>query len=250
MASTLTGTVALVTGASSGIGAATARRLAAHGAAVALVARRKDRLQDVADEIGTALVVEADITDRAQAEHAVRQTVEHFGRLDILVNNAGLMLLGPVVGADAEDWDRMIAVNVQGLLHTTHAALPHLLNAAEDGPRRVADVVNISSIAGRLAWGGYGVYNLTKFGVNGFTESLRQEITQRHVRVGVLEPGGVDTELGSHNRSEVREAMIDPFYRQTEVLAPDDVADGVAYMVTRPRHAAVGELWIMPTDQV
>ena len=250
MASTLTGTVALVTGASSGIGAATARRLAAHGAAVALVARRKDRLQDVADEIGTALVVEADITDRAQAEHAVRQTVEHFGRLDILVNNAGLMLLGPVVGADAEDWDRMVAVNVQGLLHTTHAALPHLLNAAEDGPRRVADVVNISSIAGRVAWSGYGVYNLTKFGVNGFTESLRQEITQRHVRVGVLEPGGVDTELGSHNRSEVREAMIDPFYRQTEVLAPDDVADGVAYMVTRPRHAAVGELWIMPTDQV
>jgi len=250
MTSTLTGTVALVTGASSGIGAATARRLAAHGAAVALVARRKDRLQDVADEIGTALVVEADITDRAQAEHAVRQTVEHFGRLDILVNNAGLMLLGPVVGADAEDWDRMIAVNVQGLLHTTHAALPHLLKAAEDGPRRVADVVNISSIAGRVAWSGYGVYNLTKFGVNGFTESLRQEITQRHVRVGVLEPGGVDTELGSHNRSEVREAMIDPFYRQTEVLAPDDVADGVAYMVTRPRHAAVGELWIMPTDQV
>ncbi|WP_328524659.1 SDR family NAD(P)-dependent oxidoreductase [Kribbella sp. NBC_00359] len=250
MASTLTGTVALVTGASSGIGAATARRLAAHGAAVALVARRKDRLQDVADEIGTAFVVEADITDRAQAEHAVRQTVEHFGRLDILINNAGLMLLGPVVGADAEDWDRMIAVNVQGLLHTTHAALPHLLNAAEDGPRRVADVVNISSIAGRVAWSGYGVYNLTKFGVNGFTESLRQEITQRHVRVGVLEPGGVDTELGSHNRSEVREAMIDPFYRQTEVLAPDDVADGVAYMVTRPRHAAVGELWIMPTDQV
>ena len=250
MASTLTGTVALVTGASSGIGAATARRLAAHGAAVALVARRKDRLQDVADEIGTALVVEADISDRAQAEHAVRQTVEHFGRLDILVNNAGLMLLGPVVGADAEDWDRMIAVNVQGLLHTTHAALPHLINAAEDGPRRVADVVNISSIAGRVAWSGYGVYNLTKFGVNGFTESLRQEITQRHVRVGVLEPGGVDTELGSHNTSEVREAMIDPFYRQTEVLAPNDVADGVAYMVTRPRHAAVGELWIMPTDQV
>jgi NADP-dependent 3-hydroxy acid dehydrogenase YdfG len=207
-------------------------------------------LQDVADEIGTALVVEADISDRAQAEHAVRQTVEHFGRLDILINNAGLMLLGPVVGADAEDWDRMIAVNVQGLLHTTHAALPHLLNAAEDGPRRVADVVNISSIAGRVAWSGYGVYNLTKFGVNGFTESLRQEITRRHVRVGVLEPGGVDTELGSHNRSEVREAMIDPFYRQTEVLAPDDVADGVAYMVTRPRHAAVGELWIMPTDQV
>ena len=253
MSSKLTGTVALVTGASSGIGAATARRLAEHGAAVALVARRKDRLEDLAAEIGkaggTALAVEADITDRSQAEAAVQQTVDRFGRLDILVNNAGLMLLGPVVGADAEDWDRMIAVNVQGLLSTTRAALPHLLNAADDGPRRAADIVNISSIAGRVAWGGYGVYNLTKFGVNGFTESLRQEVTKRHVRVGVLEPGGVDTELGSHNTSEVRDAMIEPFYAQTEVLAPEDVADGVAYMVTRPRHAAVSELWIMPTDQ-
>ena len=253
MSSKLTGTVALVTGASSGIGAATARRLAEHGAAVALVARRKDRLEVLAAEIektgGTALAVEADITDRIQAEAAVQQAVDRFGRLDILVNNAGLMLLGPVVGADAEDWDRMIAVNVQGLLYTTRAALPHLLHAAEEGPRRVADIVNISSIAGRVAWGGYGVYNLTKFGVNGFTESLRQEVTKRHVRVGVLEPGGVDTELGSHNTPEVRDAMIDPFYEQTEVLAPEDIADGVAYMVTRPRHAAVGELWIMPTDQ-
>ncbi|MFF3582791.1 SDR family NAD(P)-dependent oxidoreductase [Streptomyces mirabilis] len=253
MPSTLTGTVALVTGASSGIGAATARRLAEDGASVALVARRKGRLDDLAAEIGkaggTALVVEADITDRTQAEAAVQQAVEHFGRLDILVNNAGLMLLGPVVGADVDEWERMLAVNVQGLLHTTHAALPHLLKAAEDGPRKVADIVNISSIAGRVAWNGYGVYNLTKFGVNGFTESLRQEVTQRHVRVGVLEPGGVDTELGSHNKPEIQGAMITPFYETTEVLAPDDIADGVAYMVTRPRHASIGELWIMPTDQ-
>jgi NADP-dependent 3-hydroxy acid dehydrogenase YdfG len=254
MATKLTGTVALVTGASSGIGAATARRLAEDGASVALVARRKDRLDDLAAGIekagGIALALEADITDRAQAEAAVRQTVEHFGRLDTLVNNAGLMLLGPVVGADADEWERMIAVNVQGLLYTTRAALPHLLKAAEDGPRRVADIVNISSIAGRVAWNGYGVYNLTKFGVNGFTESLRQEVTQRHVRVGVLEPGGVDTELGSHNdhKPEIREA-IGTFYEQTEVLVPDDIADGVAYMVTRRRHASVGELWIMPTDQ-
>ncbi|MCX4598101.1 SDR family NAD(P)-dependent oxidoreductase [Streptomyces sp. NBC_01549] len=252
-ASNLTGTVALVTGASSGIGAATARLLAEHGASVTLVARRKDRLDDLATEIekagGTALVVEADISDRARAEAAVQQSVEHFGRLDTLVNNAGLMLLGPVVGADAEEWERMIAVNVRGLLHMTRAALPHLIEAADEGPRRVADIVNISSIAGRVAWNGYGVYNLTKFGVNGFTESLRQEVTQRHVRVGVLEPGGVDTELGSHNRPEIQGAMITPFYETTEVLAPDDIADGVVYMVTRPRHASVGELWIMPTDQ-
>ncbi len=254
MTSKLTGTVALVTGASSGIGTATARQLAEQGASVALVARRKERLDALAAEItaagGRALAVEADITDRAQAEAAVQQTVEHFGRLDILVNNAGLMLLGPVVDADPTEWERMIAVNVQGLLHTTHAALPHLLKAGEDDPRRVADIVNISSIAGREAWSGYGVYSLTKFGVNGFTESLRKEITQRHVRVGVLEPGGVATELASHNfhKPDVREAT-DAFYEQTEVLQPEDIADGVAYMVTRPRHASIGELWIMPTDQ-
>ena len=214
MTSKLTGTAALVTGASSGIGAATARQLAALGASVALVARRRDRLEALASEIddagGTALVIEADITDRAQAQAAVDRTIDRFGQLDILVNNAGVMLLGPVVGADPEEWDRMIAVNVHGLLHTTHAALPHLLKAADESPRRVADIVNISSIAGRVAWNGYGVYNLTKFGVNGFTESLRQEVTRRHVRVGVLEPGGVDTELGSHNTPEIRGEMIDP----------------------------------------
>ena len=250
----LAGTAALVTGASSGIGAATARRLAQDGASVALVARRRDRLQALAADIenagGTALAVEADITDRAQAEAAVQQAAGQFGRLDILVNNAGLMLLGPVLGADPGEWDRMIAINVQGLLYTTRAALPHLLQAAEQGPRRVADIVNISSIAGRVAWNGYGVYSFTKFGVNGFTESLRQEVTQRHVRVGLVEPGGVATELGSHNKPEIRNEMIDPFYQQTEVLAPEDIADGIAYMVTRPRHTAIGELWIMPTDQV
>ena len=132
-------------------------------------ARRRDRLEALAAEIdqagGAVLVVDADITDRTQAEAAVQQTVERFGRLDTLVNNAGLMLLGPVVGADPEEWDRMIAINIQGLLSTTHAALPHLLQAAEQGPRRVADIVNISSIAGRVAWNGYGVYSFTKFGV-------------------------------------------------------------------------------------
>ncbi|TME22256.1 MAG: SDR family NAD(P)-dependent oxidoreductase, partial [Chloroflexi bacterium] len=175
MESELTGTTALVTGASSGIGAATARQLAEHGASVALVARRRDRLEALAADIdkagGTALVLEADITDRTQAEAAVLQAAERFGRLDILVNNAGLMLLGPVVGADIEEWERMIAVNIQGVLYITRAALPHLLQAAEEGPRRVADIVNVSSIAGRVAWNGYGVYSFTKFGLNGFTES-------------------------------------------------------------------------------
>jgi NADP-dependent 3-hydroxy acid dehydrogenase YdfG len=249
----LTGTVALITGASSGIGEATARRLAQDGATVALVARRRDRLESLAAEIeqasGTALVVQADITERTQAEAAVQQTVEQFGHLDIVVNNAGLMLLGPVVGADPAEWDRMIAINTQGLLYTTHAALPYLLKAAEDGPRQVADIVNVSSVAGRVASNGFGVYNMTKFGVNGFTEALRQEVTKRHVRVGVLEPGGVTTELMSHNTGPVRDE-IDHFHSTTEVLAPENIADGIAYMVTRPRHASISELWIMPTDQV
>ncbi len=253
MTSTLTGTVAVITGASSGIGRATARVLAERGASVALIARRQDRLEALAAQIqsagGTAYVVPADITDRIQAETAVKAVVDHFGRVDILVNNAGLMLLGPIVGANSHEWERMIAVNQNGLLYMTSAALPHLLAAAKDGARLVADIVNISSIAGRVAWANYGVYNMTKFGVNGFTESLRQEVTKRHVRVGVIEPGGVDTELGSHNSGAMRDS-IDAFYETTEVLQAEDIADGVAYMVTRPRHAAVSELWIMPTDQV
>ena len=119
--------------------------------------------------------------------------LERLGRLDILVNNAGLIVLGPIVGADPEQWERMIAINQNGLLYMTHAALPHLLTSAEDGFCRVADIVNISSIAGRVAWANYGVYNMTKFGVNGFTESLRQEITKRHVRVGVSRASAVST---------------------------------------------------------
>ncbi|MBX9446388.1 SDR family NAD(P)-dependent oxidoreductase [Dickeya chrysanthemi] len=252
MTSTLNGTAALVTGASSGIGHATALVLAAQGASVALVARRQERLEALVRQIeevgGTAFAIPADITDRGQAEAAVQQVIDRFGHLDILVNNAGLMLLGPIVGADPDEWERMIAINQKGLLYMTHAALPHLLEAAENGLRRVADIVNISSIAGRVAWANYGVYNMTKFGVNGFTESLRQEITKKHVRVGVLEPGGVDTELGSHNSGPMRES-IDTFYKTTEVLQSEDIAEGVAYMVTRPRHTSVSELWIMPTDQ-
>lgn len=250
----LTGTVALVTGASSGIGAATARRLARDGVSVVLVARRLDRLEELAREIaatgGTASVVDADITDRTQAESVVARAVEQFGRLDIVVNNAGLMLLGPVEGADADEWDQMIAVNAQGLLYLTRAALPHLLSAAADGPRRVADIVNIGSVAGRVASTNFAVYNLTKFGLRGFTEALRKEVTQRHVRVGLLEPGGVDTELASHNNDHIRSTLTDPFYDHTEVLSAGDIADAVTYMVSRPRHASVAELWIMPTEEV
>ena len=248
----LAGTTALVTGASSGIGEATAVALAEHGAAVALVARRKDRLEQLAERIrgsgGTALVVDADVADLEQAGSAVKQTVRELGRLDTLVNNAGVMLLGPAEGAPVEEWQRMVDVNVNGLLYCTHAALPHLLQAAQDGPRQVADVVNISSVAGRHARAGSGVYNLTKFGVGAFSESLRQEVTQRHVRVSLVEPGAVSTELVSHNRPEVQE-MLRGRFGNMERLTSEDIADAIAYVVTRPRHVAINEVLVRPTEQ-
>ncbi|MBT2555276.1 SDR family NAD(P)-dependent oxidoreductase [Arthrobacter sp. ISL-5] len=252
MTAKLSGTVALVTGASSGIGDATARRLAEQGASVAVVARRKDRLDKLVAEIeaagGTAYAVPADITDRSQADQAVAEVIDRFGRLDILINNAGLMLLGRIVGADVQEWERMISVNQNGLLYMTNAALPHLLAAAKDGPRKVADIVNISSHAGRQAWANFGVYNMTKFGVNGFTEALRQEVTKKHVRVGVLEPGAVDTELVSHNNDTIKNelAASDAI---PEPLQPGDIADSIALMVTRPRRSSIAELWAMPTSQ-
>jgi NADP-dependent 3-hydroxy acid dehydrogenase YdfG len=252
MTARLDGTVALVTGASSGIGAATARALAAEGAAVALVARRKDRLDDLAAGIGAAggraLVLETDVTDQQQAIDAVDRTVAELGRLDTVVNNAGVMLLGPIVDAPVEEWDRMVALNVQGLLYVAHAAVPHLLAAAEDEPRRVSDLVNISSVAGRVARLGSGVYNLTKHGVGAFSESLRQEVTGRHVRVSLVEPGAVSTELASHVRPEVW-AQAAKRFADIERLEADDIADAVTYIVTRPRHVAINELLIRPTEQ-
>ena len=245
-------TVALVTGASSGIGEATARELASHGAAVALVARRADRLEALAGELrdggSKALVIEADVTDRAAAEAAVLQTVGELGRLDVLINNAGVMLLGPIADADVEEWERMISVNLLGLLYCAKAALPHLLAAAEDGPRGTADLVNVSSVAGRVPRLGSGVYNATKHGVGAFSESLRQEVTQRHVRVALVEPGAVDTELAGHNRPEVQEQMARRF-GEMERLEAEDIADAIAYVVTRPRRVAINEVLVRPTEQ-
>jgi NADP-dependent 3-hydroxy acid dehydrogenase YdfG len=247
MTGRLTGTVALVTGASSGIGAATARALAAEGAAVGVLARRRDRLEALAGEIGGA-VIEADITDPAQAAAGVEQVVRELGRLDIVVNNAGLMLTGPVLDAPDGEWQRMIDINLNGVLYVTRAALPHLIDAAADGPRGVADLVNISSTAGRVARPGTAVYNLTKFGVNAFSEALRQEVGPKRVRVGVVEPGTVDTELSSHVRAEVRE-QIERQTRGLELLRPKDIADAVGYMVTRERRVAVNEMLVRAAEQ-
>jgi NADP-dependent 3-hydroxy acid dehydrogenase YdfG len=248
----LEGTVALVTGASSGIGRAAARRLAEHGAAVALVARRADRLDELAQELkdagATALAIEADVTEREAAEAAVQRCTDELGRLDTLVNNAGVMLLGPIADAPVEEWERMVQVNLLGLLYCAKAALPHLLEAAGGEPRRVADVVNISSVAGRVARSGSGVYNATKHGVGAFSESLRQEVTGRHVRVSLVEPGAVATELTSHNRPEIQDSIKERF-GEIERLEDHDIADAIAYIVTRPRRVAVNEILVRPTEQ-
>ncbi len=252
MSDSLRDTVAFVTGASSGIGEATAMALATDGAAVAVVARRRDRLDALVQRIGAAggraLAIEADVADEAQAHGAVAKAVEAFGRLDTLVNNAGLMLLGPIVGADAGEWDRMLAVNVHGLMYCTNAALPHLLRAAGEEPRRVADIVNISSVAGRVARTGAGAYNATKFAVGAFSESLRQEITKRYVRVTLVEPGAVATELLEHNRPEIREALRSGL-NVSERLQSEDIADAIRYVVTRARHVSINEVLIRPTEQ-
>jgi NADP-dependent 3-hydroxy acid dehydrogenase YdfG len=211
----LSGTVALVTGASGGIGHATARALAARGAAVALVGDQRDPLEALAVRVqergGKALVIEADIADEAKARRAVDETTLRLGRLDILVNNPGVMHPGPLIGAPIDEWKQMIELNVLGLLYCAHAALPHLLAAADRGPRRVADLVNLSPMLGMVA----------------FAASLRQEVGRRHVRICVVEPWP---------------DRVLPF-------EPDDIADTVTYVVTRPRRVEIDELRIHPAEE-
>ncbi len=252
MTTPLEGTVALVTGASSGIGEATAEILAQHGAAVALVARRIDRLDDLAAKLksdgASVLPIQADVANRDEAYDAVDRVAAEFGRLDIVINNAGVMLLGPIENAPVEEWERMVNVNLLGLLYCSKAALPHLLKAADGEPRGVADLVNVSSVAGRVPRLGSGVYNATKHAVGAFSESLRQEVTGRHVRISLVEPGAVTTELVSHNRPEIRDQMSQRF-AGTQRMDAADIADVIGYIVSRPRHVAINEVLVRPTEQ-
>ena len=254
MSDRLSGTVALVTGASSGIGEATALGLAGEGATVALVARRRDRLDALAARIaetgGQSLVIDTDISVESSAREAVSRTVEAHGRLDILVNNAGVMLLGRVEGADTAAWRRMLDLNVAALMNLSHAALPHLLAAAGDNPRHLADIVNVSSVAGRVARVGSGGYNASKWAVNAFSEALRQEVTGRHVRVGLVEPGAVDTELASHNTNPEVVASLQERFGSIESMTAEDIAEIIVFMVTRPRRVALNEVLVRPTEQV
>jgi NADP-dependent 3-hydroxy acid dehydrogenase YdfG len=243
----LSGQVVAVTGASSGIGEATALACAEAGAAVALAARRIDRIEALAHRIqqdgGRALAIETDVSDPDQAKAFVEEANAELGRLDVLVNNAGVMLLGPIVDAPLDEWRRMIDANVYGVLYCTHAALPIMLAQGS------GHVVNVSSVAGRVARLGSGVYNLTKWGVGAFSESLRQEVTERNIRVTLIEPGAVATELAGHNRPEVQEVIAQNF-KGVDRLEASDIADAILYTIAVPANVSLNEVLIRPTGQV
>jgi NADP-dependent 3-hydroxy acid dehydrogenase YdfG len=241
----LAGRVAAVTGASSGIGAATATALSRAGATVALAARRRDRLDALAEQLdGEASIHEVDVSDEQQARSFIEQAHSEHGALNVLVNNAGVMLLGPVLSADPGDWRRMLDVNLWGLLVCTHAALPLI---AQSGG---GDIVNVSSVAGRRADAGAAVYNMTKFGVHAFSEALRQEALHAGVRVTVVAPGFVDTELQGHNTEAVVVQALSKAREQIgDILKPEDIADAITYAVTRPPHVCLNEVVVRPTRQ-
>lgn len=247
MAGKLDGKVALVTGASSGIGEATAIALAMEGAKVAISARRSDRLESVVKRItdsgGQALPIVADVANETQANDMVSKVQAEFGRVDILVNNAGVMLLGTIDGANTEDWRRMVNTNILGLLYATHAALPIMKSQG------AGHIVNISSVAGRVAQAGAGVYNATKWGVCGLSEALRQEVHSEKIRVTIIEPGAVATELTNHITDSKAQERINKWIESIKPLDSEDIAAAIVYAVTQPAHVNVNEILIRPTDQ-
>jgi NADP-dependent 3-hydroxy acid dehydrogenase YdfG len=244
----LNGKVAIVTGASSGIGEATALALAANGAYVALTARRVERLHEVAQRIeqsgSQAIAIENDITNPKEVDAMVQQVKQKWGHIDILVNNAGLMLLGPVLNADITDWQRMVNTNLLGTMYATHAVLP--IMESEHG----GDIVNISSVAGRTTRSGAAVYNATKWGVNAFSDALRQEVTKDHIRITMIEPGYVATELREHITNPQARQEADAYGQTIHELQSEDIASAVIYAVTQPPYVSINEILIRPTEQV
>jgi NADP-dependent 3-hydroxy acid dehydrogenase YdfG len=236
------GRVAVITGASSGIGEATARALTADGYRVALLARRLDRIQTLAHELGDgAIAIEADVTDRDSILAASQRVGAELGRLDVLINNAGVMLLGPFSAELSDDYRRMIDTNLLGAITTTEVFLEQLV--ADGG----GDLVNLSSVAGRTARPGNAVYAATKWGMNGWSESLRQQL-QPEVRVIVIEPGAVATELTDHITHPETKAAAEQMYAQTAIAA-QDVAEVIAFAVSRPRGVSLNEILVRPTGQ-
>ena len=247
MTSKLEGKVAIVTGGSSGIGEATAISLAAEGAKVVIAARRGERLEAVAKHItdngGQALSIVADITDEAQAKNLVQTANAEFGRVDILVNNAGISFPGRIENADPSNWRKMIDINVLALMYATHTVLP-IFKAQKSG-----HIVNISSVAGRIARAGMAAYNVTKWGVNAFSEALRQEVYQDNIRVTIIEPGLVETEIDQHITDVVAKQEIAARRKAITPLQSEDIAAAIVYAVTQPQHVNVNEILIRPTQQ-
>jgi NADP-dependent 3-hydroxy acid dehydrogenase YdfG len=236
-----TGRVAVITGASSGIGEATARALAADGYSVALLARRVDRIQALADELGDgAIAIEADVTDRDSLVAAAQRVKDELGGADVLVNNAGVMLLAPFTSEQRAEQRQMVEVNLLGAMTATEVFLDQL----RDGG---GDLINISSVAGRAAHAGGAVYHATKWGLNGWSEALRQEL-QPDVRVIVIEPGAVATELVGHITHGETKQGVEQFYAATAITA-DDVAQIIAFAVSRPRSVSLNEILVRPTAQ-
>jgi NADP-dependent 3-hydroxy acid dehydrogenase YdfG len=245
MTGRLNGKVAVVTGASSGIGEATVRALCAEGASVVAGARRKERLDGLVEGIsrdgGNAIAVECDVTDERQAHALIERAIEEFGRIDILVNNAGVMLLSKVEKGLSDEWRRMFDVNVLGLLYATDAAVGTMKRQGS------GHIVNVSSVAGRKTRPTGGVYSGTKFAVNAISEALRQELLEDGVRVTMVEPGAVATELTDHiTDEEVREGLKQ---RRIEPLQSEDIANAIAYAVGQPQRVSVNEILIRPTQQ-
>jgi len=243
----LDGKVALVTGASSGIGEATGLALAAEGARIALVARRADRLENltkrISDNGGIAMPIVTDVANEAQAHDMLLKTNAEWGRVDILVNNAGVMQLGSIDGANTEEWRSMMNINLLGLMYATHAALP-LMKAQGGG-----HIVNISSTSGREVLANAAVYAATKFGVGAFSEALRKEVYTDKIRVTLIEPGAVATELGEKIADTGAQEWAKAWLQSRTPLASEDIAAAIVYAVTQPPHVNVNEILLRPTDQ-
>lgn len=239
--------VAVITGASSGIGTATVRTLADAGAAVVLAARREDRLHELRGEIeaggGRALVVPTDVTDRAAVERLAERTLDAFGRIDVLVNNAGIMPLSFVKNLHVDEWLRMVDVNVNGVLHGIAAVLPTMLS------QQRGHIVNVSSVAGRRVFPGGAVYCGTKHAVTAISEGLRQELTPKHgIRVTCIEPGGVATELTQTITDEELKRKSEGKW-DFKLLEAEDVAAAIRYALEAPEHVDVSEVLLMPSGQ-
>jgi NADP-dependent 3-hydroxy acid dehydrogenase YdfG len=211
---------------------------------VAICARRRDRLQALAEKIGgDVLVIEADLSKEAEAVRAVRETEQHFGRLDILINNAGVMYLGPIETADLAKWRQMYDLNVMGLMAATQAAIPGM-RARKDG-----HVVNVSSTAGRISNAGAGGYSGTKYAVNAFSEALRKEVYLDNIRVTVIEPGAAATELREHIPDPATKDRLNAWAEGMRQLQAEDIANAILFAVSQPDHVNINEILMRPTDQ-